>query len=70
MCPPSRDTTPKVPWNTGKLVGQKPPLRLREVWAIRTRLQAGRLRDLALLNLAVDSKLGACDLVALRVYNG
>lgn len=58
----------KTAWNKGKLVGQKPPLKLREVWAIRTRLQlSGRLRDLALLNLAVDSKLRGCDLVTLKV---
>ena len=57
-----------VPWNKGKLIGQKPPLKLKEVWAIRIRLQlAGRLRDLALFNLAIDSKLRGCDLVSLRV---
>lgn len=51
-----------------KLLGQKPPLKLKEVWAIRIRLQlAGRLRDLALFNLAIDSKLRGCDLVSLRV---
>lgn len=56
------------PWNRGRLLGQKPPLKLREVWAIRIRLQiAERLRDLALFNLAIDSKLRGCDLVALRV---
>ena len=70
MCPPSRDTMPKVPWNTGKLVGQKPPLKFRGVGDPYPAATAGRRRDLALLNLAVDSKLGACDLVALRVYNG
>ena len=53
-----------------KLVGQKPPLKLKEIWAIRVRLQfAGRLRDLALFNLAIDSKLRACDLVKLRVQD-
>ncbi len=53
-----------------KLVGQKPPLKLKEVWAIRIRLQlAGRLRDLALFNLAIDSKLCGCDLEALRVHD-
>ncbi len=58
----------RVPWNKGKLVGQKPPLKLREIWAIRIRLQlARRTRDLALFNLAIDSKLRACDLVRLRV---
>jgi integrase len=58
----------RPPWNRGRLLGQKPPLKLREVWAIRIRLQiAGRARDLALFNLAIDSKLRGCDLVALRV---
>jgi integrase len=57
-----------VPWNKGKVVGQKPPLRPKHVWAIRTRLQmAGRARDLAMFNLAIDSKLRGCDVVALRV---
>ena len=57
-----------IPWNKGKLVGQKPPLKLREIWAIRIRLQlARRTRDLALFNLAIDSKLRACDLVSIRV---
>jgi integrase len=56
------------PWNKGKLVGRKSPLRLKEIWAIRIRLQlAERLRELALFNLAVDSKLRSCDLVKLRV---
>lgn len=55
-------------WNKGKLVGQKTPLRLRDIWAIRVRLQLRhRDRDLALFNLAIDSKLRACDLVKLRV---
>lgn len=49
------------PWNKGKLVGQKPPLRVRDIWAIRVRLQlAEKTRDLALFNLAIDSKLRAC----------
>ncbi|RRV45935.1 tyrosine-type recombinase/integrase [Pseudomonas sp. p106] len=56
------------PWNKGKLVGQKAPLRLRDIWAIRVRLQiAKKSRDLALFNLAIDSKLRACDLTKLRV---
>jgi integrase len=56
------------PCNKGKLVGQKPPLKLREIWAIRTRLQvAGRTREIALFNLAIDSKLRGCYLVRLRV---
>ena len=55
-------------WNKGKLVGQKAPLKLKDIWAIRIRLQLGRkIRDLALFNLAIDSKLRACDLVKLRV---
>ena len=57
-----------APWNKGKLIGQKPPLRLRELWAIRVRLQlSGTVRNLALFNLAIDSKLRGCDLVSLRV---
>ena len=57
-----------VPWNKGKLTGQKPPLKLPEIWAIRTRLQIElKIRDLALFNLAIDSKLRSCDLVKLRV---
>ena len=57
-----------VPWNRGKLTGQKPPLLPKHVWAIRTQLQlTGRIRDLALFNLAIDSKLRGCDLVALRI---
>jgi integrase len=59
---------PRSPWNRGKLIGQKPPLKLREVWSIRIRLQLKeRLRDLAMFNMAIDSKLRGCDLVALRV---
>jgi hypothetical protein len=58
----------KAPWNKGKLTGPKPLLKVREIWAIRIRLQlAERRRDLALFNLAIDSKLRGCDLVALRV---
>ena len=56
------------PWNKGKLVGPKPPLTLQQVWEIRIRLQIlKRIRDLALFNLAIDSKLRSCDLVRLRV---
>jgi integrase len=56
------------PWNKGKLVGQKAPFKLKEIWAIRVRLQLqGRLRELAMFNLGIDSKLRACDLVSLRV---
>jgi integrase len=59
---------PTHAWNHGRLVGQKLPLKLREIWAIRIRLQlAEHWRDLALFNLAIDSKLRGCDLVSLRV---
>ena len=55
---------PREPWNKGKLVGQKTPLKIKDIWAIRVRLQiSNRVRDLALFNLAIDSKLRACDLV-------
>jgi len=58
----------KRPWNKGKLTGQKPPLKLKEIWAIRIRLQiSNQVRDLALFNLALDSKLRSCDLVKIRV---
>jgi integrase len=58
----------KAPWNKGRLIGQKRPLKPKEVWAIRVRLQLERrTRDLALFNLAIDSKLRGCDLVRLRV---
>ena len=58
----------RVAWNKGHLVGQKRPLRPKEVWAIRIRLQMKRRkRDLAMFNLAIDSKLRGCDLVSLRV---
>lgn len=56
------------PWNKGKLIGAKPPLRPSHVWSIRTKMQmAGRTRDLAMFNLAIDSKLRGCDVVAVRV---
>ena len=58
----------RAPWNKGKLVGQKAPLKLKELWAIRVRLQlSGHTRNLALFNLAIDSKLRGCDLVCLRI---
>jgi len=61
--------TPKqVPWNKGKLIGAKPPLRQKHVWAIRSMLQNERnKRDQAMFNLAIDSKLRGCDIVAIRV---
>jgi hypothetical protein len=66
------DTTATVvrrgPWNKGKLVGQKAPLKVKDIWAIRVRLQLQvRIRDLALFDLGIDSKLRGCDLVRLRV---
>jgi integrase len=58
----------RTPWNKGKLTGAKPPLRQKHVWAIRTKLQIEqRTRDLALFNMAIDSKLRGCDVVALKV---
>jgi integrase len=58
----------KEPWNKNKLVGQKLPLKLQQIWAIRIRLElSGNVRDLALFNLAIDSKLRGCDLVSLRL---
>lgn len=58
----------REPWNKCKLIGQKPPLKLQEIWAIRIRLQRNEdTRNLALFNLAIDSKLRTCDLTKLRV---
>lgn len=58
----------RIPSNKGKLVGQKAPLKQREIWAIRVRLQLqADARELALFNLAIDSKLRSCDLVRLHV---
>jgi hypothetical protein len=67
--PPSSPAEPPRPArNKGKLIGPKPPLRPGHVWSIRAKLQLERrTRDLALFNLAIDSKLRDCDLVALRV---
>ena len=58
----------RTPWNKGRLTGQKRPLKPKDMWTIRVRLQLeGRRRDLALFNLAIDSKLRGCDLVRLQV---
>ncbi len=63
-----RDKNQSKPWNKGRLIGQKSPLSLQDIWSIRTKLQnENRLRDLALFNLALDSKLRACDLLKLRL---
>jgi integrase len=60
----------RVPWNKGRLTGQTPPLKLREFWAIRTRLQMStNARELAMFNLVIDSKLRACDLTRLQVQD-
>jgi hypothetical protein len=70
MDPQSRPSLrPKnIPWNRGRLVGQKRPIKPKDVWIIRVRLQLEhRKRDLALFNLAIDSKLRGCDLVRLQV---
>jgi len=65
-CKPSE----RVPWNKGRLIGPKPPLLPRHVWSIRTRLQfTGKGRDLALFNLAIDSKLRGCDVVSLKAQD-
>jgi integrase len=58
----------RTPWNKGKIIEARPPLRPKHVWSIRTRLLLeGRIRDLALFNLAIDSKLRGCDVVAVKV---
>lgn len=65
---PTTNETTCRPWNLGRLIGPKPPFKPKHIWAIRTRLQhEGRIRDLALFNTAIDSKLRGCDLVRLRV---
>jgi integrase len=68
--PSSTSSQKREPWNKGKFTGAKPPLRPKHVWSIRSKLQAeGRTRDLAMFNLAIDSKLRACDVIALKVEN-
>ncbi len=63
MWSPFTRQTRREPWNKGKLVGQKAPLKLKDIWAIRVRLELSeRKRELALFNLAIDSKLRGCDL--------
>ena len=58
----------REPWNKGKIVGQKAPFKLKDIWALRVRMQMeNRVRELALFNLGIDSKLRGCDLVSLRV---
>jgi integrase len=68
MCNASGMEPKRDPWNKGKLIGQKPPLQPKHVWATRTKLQLdGRILDLALFNVAIDSKLRSCDVLALKV---
>ncbi len=65
---PAASAVHREPWNKGKIVGQKAPFKLKDIWAPRIRLQMeGRVRELALLSLGIDSKLRGCDLVALKV---
>jgi integrase len=65
---PTAQPSRREPWNKGKLIGAKPPLRPKHVWSIRAKLQmAERTRDLAMFNLAIDSKLRGCDVVGLKV---
>jgi len=62
------NATNREPRNKGKIVGQKAPFKLKDIWALRVRLQMeSRVRELALFNLGIDSKLRGCDLVALKV---
>ena len=62
------NATHREPWNKGKIVGQKTPFKLKDIWALRVRFQMEhRVRELALFNLGIDSKLRGCDLVALKV---
>jgi integrase len=68
MLAEAQQTHQRLAWNAGRISGPKPPLKPRHIWAIRTRLQhEHRVRDLAMFNLAIDSKLRGCDLVRLRV---
>ena len=66
----SKSTSQKACWNKGKLVGQKLPLKLEEIWSIRIRLElANNLRELTMFNLALDCKLRACDFIKLKVLD-
>ena len=66
----SKSTSRKTCWNKGKLVGQKLPLKLEEIWSIRIRLElANNLRELTMFNLALDCKLRACDFIKLKVLD-
>src|SRR5690606_4269312 len=68
MNPTATPVAKSQPWNKGKIIGQKAPLKAKDIWSIRVRLQMqNRTKELALFNLGFDSKLRACDLVSLRV---
>ncbi len=68
MAQPDLFRSPRKPWNSGRLIGPKPPLKPKHIWAIRQQLKNGRrVRDLALFNCAIDTKLRGCDLVKLRI---
>ena len=70
MATPQKYTKQKTPWNQGILVGQKRPLKLKDIWTIRIRLEISKnTRNLALFNLALDSKLRGCDLISLYVHD-
>jgi hypothetical protein len=63
-----RDPKPTKSWNTGRMIGPKAPLKAKHIWEVRSRLTIDhRIRDLALFNLSIDSKLSGCDLVKLRL---
>src|ERR1700730_12459928 len=65
---PGSDNQKHIAWNKGKLIGPKPPLSPKHVWSIRTKLQVqGQLRELAMFNVAIDSKLRGCDVIALKI---
>ena len=62
------DDHPRPAWNVGRKIGSKRALKQKKVWAIRFWLeQEGRMRDRALFDLAIDSKLRGCDLVRIRI---
>jgi integrase len=68
MRQPDLFRTPRKPWNAGRIIGPKAPLKPKHIWAIRQQLRVnGRRRDLAMFNCAIDAKLRACDLVRLTV---
>lgn len=68
MSQPDVFRMPRRPWNVGRIIGAKAPLKPKHIWAIRQHLKSlGAVRDLAMFNIALDTKLRGCDLVKLRV---